>query len=1233
MRKTIRLLLALALIPLFGFAQVLELENDIFTFSGFTNQEVRLSGRCELRITGAGDPIPDSVIHLNSHDAWLVFPNIKPSDVSANLLNRIRVFSSTAVLNSNVRITQFGQGAVVIPHDPGFLPLEVFEGKNFTGKSAKLSQYVAYNGSMLGSIIPAIRSFKLKRGYMATFAQNDNGSGASRSYVAQDGDLEVGVMPSQLDGAVRFVRVFQWRWVSKKGIAGDIESGLNIHWLYNWGNGRDSTLDWEYVPIRQNRWWPSISDTDWKKRGSTHLLGYNEPDRPDQANMSVDDAIGAWGDLLITGLRVGAPAVSDGGLNWLYSFIDRADSAGLRVDFVPVHYYRCYGNPADASGTAQQFYNFLKGVYDRVKRPLWVTEWNNGANWTSCADPTFAQQQAAVKAMIDMLDRTPFVERYAIFNWVEDVRRVKWDDGSLTAAGETYRDQKSPLAYIQEIPEFDGDVSAWLPFDGNPHDITGNGFNAMLVGTPTFVPGKIGMAIALDGANDYIQLPAKIGNSAQWTFACWVLWNGGANWQRIFDFGEYTLNYMFLTPKSGNNTLRFTIYDGSVEQQINTSALTPGVWTHIAVTISNNVGKIFINGLCVASNTSLTLTPLNVNKKYNYLGKSKYSADPLFNGRLDDVRIYNRALTETEIATLASANFPQFILSTIVLPDAAVNQQYRASVSSCVFGGSGTLTFNKIGGASWLTVFSNGNMIGTPRASDAGINRFFIRVTDANGSINIARIEINVSPVIISAISSSADDAEESASGSVNLTSTDLELVNDSASGAGDQIVGLRFSNIDIPQGAIIKEATIQFAADESQSEDTRLLIHAEASDHSAPFTANAFNISSRPRTRLSVVWTPPPWTVGETNLNQRTPNLAGVLQEVISRPGWKSGNAVSFIISGRGHRTADSFDKSGGVPARLTVIYTTPTPIYTVSSTITSSANDAEEAANGSVNLTSTDLELVNDSASGAGNQIVGLRFENVAVPPGAILRDAYIQFTADETQSELTGVFIRAQATDNADVFKTNANDISSRPVTESVVRWVIPAWNRVGETGLAQRTPDISSLINEVISRPGWKSGNAMAFIISGLGHRTADSFDKVGGSPPVLVVNFWLEPPVGSYLRWASNNPSLAIPKNDSDADGYDNLLEYALGMNPLKPDVPPIQLLFESGQITFSYKKPVEVLDVTYQIEWSDNLESGLWSSANINEQIVADDGKFRTIQTVIPTGATGKRFVRLKVVK
>jgi hypothetical protein len=119
------------------------------------------------------------------------------------------------------------------------------------------------------------------------------------------------------------------------------------------------------------------------------------------------------------------------------------------VDFVAVHYYRAHPDPSDARGAAQQLQNFLKGVHDRTKRPIWLTEWNNGANWTRDPKPNERQQRDAIREIIKMLDETPYVERYAIYNWVEEIRHVKRNDGSLTPAGEAYRDQVSPPAYRQ----------------------------------------------------------------------------------------------------------------------------------------------------------------------------------------------------------------------------------------------------------------------------------------------------------------------------------------------------------------------------------------------------------------------------------------------------------------------------------------------------------------------------------------------------------------------------------------------------------------------------------------------------------------------------------------------------------------------------------------------------------------------------------------------------------------
>ncbi|MEX1114571.1 MAG: glycosyl hydrolase [Akkermansiaceae bacterium] len=413
-----------------------------------TNQVATLTAGMELHVTGKDDPLAGSTILFTAPDGWLFLDNIAPSTVASKFLGRMLVNRAKAELDGNVRVVQYGSGTVVIPQGPDYPAMTVFEGKSATGTSAPLTCYTAYDDSELRPLKGAVGSFILKRGYMATLAEKPDGTGVSKNYVAQDHDLKIDALPPGLEDGVGFIRIFPWRWVSKKGICGGIWQNLNVAWFYDWNIKANSTLDLEYVAIRQNRGWPGL-DQDWRAKGVNHLLGFNEPDRPDQANMNVADAIKSWPTLLASGLRLGAPATSDGGLAWLYEFMEKADSAGLRVDFVPVHYYRATNDPGDAKGAADQFHRFLKQVHDRVKRPLWVTEWNNGANWTKAPDPNAKQQKEAIAAILKMLDETPFVERYALYNWVEDVRHVVAKDQSLTPAGEVYRDQVSPLSFIQ----------------------------------------------------------------------------------------------------------------------------------------------------------------------------------------------------------------------------------------------------------------------------------------------------------------------------------------------------------------------------------------------------------------------------------------------------------------------------------------------------------------------------------------------------------------------------------------------------------------------------------------------------------------------------------------------------------------------------------------------------------------------------------------------------------------
>jgi Glycosyl hydrolase catalytic core len=406
------------------------------------NQVVVLKGASELHITGG-------TFNFTSPDSWLFFDHLQPSVVASKLMDRFLVKGRKAVEGKNLRVVQYGPGTVLIPHETDFEAMTAHAGKDLMGEAVPLKSYEKYGGAKLAKLKDSFGSFVLKRGYMATIASEEKGTGVSRNYVAQDHDIVISGLPKGLESNVRFIRVFPWRYTGKKGIAGGIWQKLDVDWFYDWNIGAKSSLDIEYVAIRQKLHWPGM-DQDWKEKGINHLLGYNEPDRPDQAKLTVDEAIAGWPVLLETGLRLGAPAPSDGGLGWLYQFIDKADAKGLRVDFVPVHYYRATADPSDAKGAADQLYRFLKGIHDRVKRPLWVTEWNNGANWTNAPDPDERQQKAAIAEMIRMLDETPFVERYALYNWVEDGRKLVRSDDSLTPAGEVYRDQKSPVSHLQE---------------------------------------------------------------------------------------------------------------------------------------------------------------------------------------------------------------------------------------------------------------------------------------------------------------------------------------------------------------------------------------------------------------------------------------------------------------------------------------------------------------------------------------------------------------------------------------------------------------------------------------------------------------------------------------------------------------------------------------------------------------------------------------------------------------
>ena len=179
------------------------------------------------------------------------------------------------------------------------------------------------------------------------------------------------------------------------------------------------------------------------------------------------------------------------------------------------------------------------------------------------------------------------------------------------------------------------------------------------------------------------------------------------------------------------------------------------------------------------------------------------------------------------------------------------------------------------------------------------------------------------------------DDAEEKVpSGAISLASSDLDIVNDNGK---FQMVGLRFQGLAVPRAATIHRAYLQFVADEIHSDVATLVIEGEAADDSQPFTAVAFDLSSRTATAAWAGWAPLAWlAVGDAGARQRTSDLSAVVQEIVDRPGWVSGSALSLFLTAldtASTRVADSRNASPVNAPVLHIDYTPEVPIVTISS------------------------------------------------------------------------------------------------------------------------------------------------------------------------------------------------------------------------------------------------------------------------------------------------------------
>ena len=350
------------------------------------------------------------------------------------------------------------------------------------------------------------------------------------------------------------------------------------------------------------------------------------------------------------------------------------------------------------------------------------------------------------------------------------------------------------------------------------------------------------------------------------------------------------------------------------------------------------------------------------------------------------------------------------------------------------------------------------------------------------------------------------------------------------------QKVGLRFQNVRVPRGATVTTAYVTFTSGVRSSTPTSLEIKAIASGDTAPFQVQQNDISSR-TTTSSITWnassTDNPMTTWETGTTYRTPELKTIVQPVINQSttdnAWCGGNSLGFVISSSSLsslRNALSYDSnpssaptlhiefsSSSVPQNACIQQTLSTGIINANddgvqtTTRDNTANDNTVFLTGTTDDRTLNMASTKKTTGSLTKRIVGVRFQNIPLERGTVIKGAKLVFTGSEDTSgdedtdhteQALGAAASLTIQGESGValpFETTSNDFGSRTKTTSV-DWAIPQTQKWA-TNINYETPDLKNIVQAIVNNGSWAVNGSMAFFITSNDNtslRKAASFEK-------------------------------------------------------------------------------------------------------------------------------------------
>ena len=392
---------------------------------------------------------------VNTDHAVLILERIKPSVAIASMLSsRVKINGAVARNNVNCQVRLYGShGCIILPYSTSDKPLTVYSEQNFEGEQCSDFGLENAGGYMVTltdqKLNNRIRSFRLKRGYMVTFATQKSGYGYQRCFIANNADLEMATLPQILDGKISSYRIFKWNTAGKAGLASSTDANalkaLGVISCYGWDQGHDVGPDAECVAHHLYEDYPTSAKCG-QATWTCHLKTNNEPrNSADDKPQSLATILDNWQNLMRTGMRLCSPSSWDGsdykdGSGFIKTFLDSIDARGWRCDIVDLH---CYW-PVDD-------FNNIAAMQSKYKRPIWISEWIWGASWNHNgifeSGKNEWDNEWAVQTICTKLNGWGYIERYFYWNSEGAEKSKLYVNGELTRAGQWYAQQLTGMGY------------------------------------------------------------------------------------------------------------------------------------------------------------------------------------------------------------------------------------------------------------------------------------------------------------------------------------------------------------------------------------------------------------------------------------------------------------------------------------------------------------------------------------------------------------------------------------------------------------------------------------------------------------------------------------------------------------------------------------------------------------------------------------------------------------------